>query len=228
MSGFDIKALQLVCRFSLPPNSLGFCGKSSAPERLKKCVISGDCADVEGELSHFVVLYPYLKTISEITNLPVFSYPVIESYWLGNDELKKAKPDHYNLLLENFSKQGVPEDTIEEFKRIRPKIFIPNHFFQVLRSHPNLDSINNCMIRWGTVERIDKDILGLNIKFLEKQKQNYKLSNKREELKFYSDFLSNLKVGDTVAVHWKQVVKIVTDNEKNNLSYWTKEILKII
>ncbi|MBU1016745.1 hypothetical protein KJ678_01100, partial [Patescibacteria group bacterium] len=108
MNKKDIKALQLVSRFSLPPNYLGFCGKDSAAERLKKCVISGRCENVEEELSHFITLYPYLKTISEIIGLSAFSYPVIESYWLGNEELKKAKPEHFELLLENFAKQGVP------------------------------------------------------------------------------------------------------------------------
>ena len=159
----DIKALQLEARFSLPPNSLGYCGKDSAAEKFKECIIHGKCKDVEEELKHFIVLYPYLETIAEIANLPVFSYEVIESYWIGSDLLKKVKPEDYDLLLKNFKKQGVPDSFIKELQQKPPKVFIPNHLFQVLHvgvgrasgAVPfNLKSINNCMIRWGEVVKL--------------------------------------------------------------------------
>jgi len=35
------KALQLIPGLSLPPNALGYCGKDSAPEKFKNCVIEG-------------------------------------------------------------------------------------------------------------------------------------------------------------------------------------------
>jgi len=226
MNKKDIKALQLVSRFSLPPNSLGFCGKDSAAERLKECVIFGKCENVEEELSHFITLYPYLKTISEIIGLPAFSYPVVESYWLGNEELKKAKPEHFELLLENFAKQGVPEGTIAEFRKNKPKVFIPHHFFQVLTVSTEVGHINDCMIRWGEVKKIEGGKIFVDIAVLECQKGDYKLKNREEEFKFYPAFLLGLKAGDTVAVHWKQAVKILTEEEENNLSFWTEKILR--
>ncbi|MFH1407462.1 MAG: DUF6390 family protein [Patescibacteria group bacterium] len=226
MNKKDIKALQLVSRFSLPPNYLGFCGKDSAAERLKKCVISGRCENVEEELSHFITLYPYLKTISEIIGLSAFSYPVIESYWLGNEELKKAKPEHFELLLENFAKQGVPENTIAEFRKNKPKVFIPHHLFQVLTVSTDAGHINDCMIRWGKVAEISGEKVFLDIAVLECQKGDYKLKNRQEDLKFYPPFLPGLKAGDMVAVHWKQAVKILTKEEEKNLFFWTEKILR--
>src|SRR3989344_5715011 len=103
------KNLQLVSRFALPHNFLGYCGKDSAPAKFKRCVIGGECQEIEKEISKFIGLYPYLKTISAITNLPIFSYEVIESYWIGNDLLKRFRPEHYSLLLKNFKEQGVPD-----------------------------------------------------------------------------------------------------------------------
>ena len=231
----DIKALQLASRFSLPTNTLGYCGKDTAQAKLKSCIVSRKCEGVEEELSKFIVVNPYLETISKITGLPKFSYNVIESYWLGNEQLKKAKPKHYGLLLENFAKQGVPDWLINELKQKQPKKFIPNHLFQVLHvgvgkasgSVPfNLETINNCMIRWGNVEKIAHGKAIVKLNSLKKEKNTYKLTVSKETLSFDLDFVPGLKVGDTVAVHWKQIVKILTADEEKNLSFWTKEVLK--
>ncbi|MBU1016785.1 hypothetical protein KJ678_01320, partial [Patescibacteria group bacterium] len=165
-------------------------------------------------------------TISEIIGLSAFSYPVIESYWLGNEELKKAKPEHFELLLENFAKQGVPENTIAEFRKNKPKVFIPHHFFQVLSVSNSAEHINSCMIRWGEVKKIEGGKVFVDIKFLESQNGGYKLKNRQEDLKFYPAFLLGLKAGDTVAVHWKQAVKILTKEEEKNLFFWTEKILR--
>src|ERR1035437_1982080 len=125
-------ALQLESRFSLSPNSLGYCGKKSATAKFKTCISTGKCEGVKDELKNFIVLYPYLKTLGKIINQPFSSYPVIEGYWLGNDELKKAKKTDYQILLENFKKQGVPDFFVEELRAKKPKKFIPNHLFHVL------------------------------------------------------------------------------------------------
>ncbi|MBN2016234.1 hypothetical protein JW766_05395, partial [Candidatus Dojkabacteria bacterium] len=63
----DKKALQLTSRFALPPNSLGYCGKDTAPEKFKKCIIKNDCLGVKSEIERFIVLNPYLETIAKIT-----------------------------------------------------------------------------------------------------------------------------------------------------------------
>ncbi|PIR43445.1 hypothetical protein COV24_02800 [candidate division WWE3 bacterium CG10_big_fil_rev_8_21_14_0_10_32_10] len=231
------QAVQLGSRFALPPNSLGYCGHDSAPEKFKECVIKGNCSSIKDEFTKFIVLYPYLKTISKITNLPINSYEVIESYWLGNDLLKKANLKHYDLLLENFKKQGVPDFLIQDLMKNKPKKFIPHHLFQVLHvgvgkasgSVPfNLDSINNCMIRWGSVLKINKNSLEVNLNSLDIKNNKYFLVSKLESQEFINGFLPNLKIGDTVAVHWKQVIKILKKEEIKNLEYWTNEILNYI
>src|SRR5664279_4791369 len=138
----DKRALQLESRFSLPPNSLGYCGQNTAAAKFKQCIIDGQCDEVGQEVTKFIVLHPYLKTLAEITGQPMLSYPVIESYWIGPDLL------------------------IDELAQKKPKKFIPSHLFQVLHvgvgrasgSVPfNIQTINNCMIRWGKVNKIKED-----------------------------------------------------------------------
>ena len=235
MSDFDVEGLQLASRFSLPPNSLGYCGKGSATEKFKECVLIGDCKGVDSEITKFIVLHPYLKTIAEMANLPFTSHEVVECFWLGNGLLKKAGMRHYDLLLQNFLKQGVPKWLVDELKERKPKRFIPCHIFQVLHvgvgrasgAVPfNLDSQNNCMIRWGKVEAINGEFASVVLNTLVKKGTRYDLKLSRENHPFIPGFLSGLKIGDDVAVHWKQVVKILTLGEVQKLTFWTGEVLE--
>lgn len=231
------EALQLASRFVLPPNSLGFCGQGSAPEKFKQCFIHGNCAGVQSELEKFIVLYPYLKTISKIVNKDAFDHEVVEAYWLGNDLLKQFEPENYKALLENFSQQGVPSWLVEELRKNPPEKFIPHHLFQVLfigvgkasQSVPfNLESINNCMIRWGDVLKITSDTMQADLNSLTQDQNKYKLIQTTEEVPYQADFLPSLAEGDVIAVHWQQPVKILKKREIKNLAYWTEEVLSSI
>ncbi len=203
-----------------------------------------DGREIRQELEKFIVLNPYLETLSVVSGKSKFSRQVIEAYWLGNDELKKAKPTHYLVLLENFASQGVPPWFIDELKAKPPKKFIPHHLFQVLYvgvgrasgAVPfNLSSINNCMIRWGKVTHIMGDKLEADLATLE-GKISYgnrgdhlfsdlKLVQRVDRAIFLPDFLPNLKPGDVVGVHWGQAVKILSPKEVVQLDFWTREVL---
>ena len=237
MSVMKDSALQLESRFSLAPNSLGYCGQKSAVAKFKKCISYNKCDGVKEELKNFIVLYPYLKTLSKILKKPYSSYSVIEGYWLGNDKLKKAKQKDYFLLLNNFAKQGVPDFFIEELKTKKPKKFIPNHLFHVLficvckagGAVPfNLESINNCMIRWGKVIKFSKKEAIINLNSLKKRGKNgYTLTKVKAQIPFNSKFTHGLKVEDMVAVHWNLVVKILTSSEEKNLEFWSAKACQL-
>jgi hydrogenase maturation factor len=248
----DIKALQFESRFSLPPNSLGYCGRNTAAAKFKRCISESNCEDVEDEVKKFIVLYPYLQTISQIVNLPAFSYEILESYWIGNNLLKKEKQKDYKILLDNFLKQGVPDFFVEELRHKLPKIFIPNHLFHVLHvgvgkasgAVPfNLETINHCMIRWGKVEelrivrqahypeqsrRVQSSKLRVKVNYLEQKKNKYILKQKNESVKFDNKLLGEVKIGDMVAVHWKMVIKKLTKEEEKKLKFWTDRVLDSI
>lgn len=231
-------ALQFNSRFTLPPNSLGYCGKDSAPEKFKACVIDGCCDGVADELKHFIVLYPYLRTLSKITGRSKFMKKVMESYWLGNDLLNEVKDSDYFILLDFFEKQGVPEWLVAELRKTPPKRFIPTHLFQVLHvgvgrasgSVPyNIETINNCMIRWGKVTAVDMAGLCATVELnsLEKVGEGYGLTKISGEYPFIAGFLPGLKVGDTVTVHWNLITKVLTKTEVAKIGFWTGEVLKL-
>jgi len=270
-----MKALQLCSCFALQPNSLGYCGRDSAPAKLSQCIIKGECDGVIEELEQFIVLNPYLQTISEITGHDPFSYEVIEAYWLGNDLLNQIKTQHYDLLVKNLADNGVPDFLIEEIQNKKPKQFIPIHLFNILHvgvgkasgSVPfNLDSINNCMVRWGKVRSMKQVVSGkgseqkymnLRIKELKnsstkqiiqntqlpatsyqlltvetvkliQQGNQYKLEESREEKPFLAELVGDLKIGDTVALHWGWIAKKLTEEEQNKLTNWTQKLIDSI
>jgi len=231
----DASALSLLARYSLPPNSLGFCGKNTAPEKFKKCIILGQCAGVKKEIRHFIVLNPYLNTLAKILSRDKFSRAVIESYWFGSSHLKKVKDSDYELLLKNFKKQGVPEGLLAELMVNPPRKFVPTHLFQVLHvgvgrssgSVPfNLKSINNCMIRWGRVESIGREKLKVCLNSLVKKGGSYGLIKRTEWVSYISDLLPGLKMGDTVSVHWGLANKKLTGSEEAKLTFWTNNVLQ--
>jgi hypothetical protein len=159
----SIRSLQLLSHFALPPNKLQYCGKNSAAKAFADCITKDKCNQVKKETKHFIVLWPYLKTIGEATNKDPFSYDVVEAYWYGNDLLKQIKPSHYQLLLKNLQTQGVPKFLIDELKEKPPKKFVPIHLFNILHvgvgrasgAVPfNLKNVNHCMIRWGEITNI--------------------------------------------------------------------------
>ncbi len=229
-------ALQLESRFSMPPNSLGYCGKETAGAKFKDCIINGKCDGVKEEVTKFIVLHPYLQFLSHITGLDKFDYKLIEGYWLGNSILRKATKKDYFILLDYFKKQGVPKFFVEELKNKVPKNFLPNHLFQVLHvgvgkasgSVPyNIETINNCMIRWGEVEKINDQTIITGLNSLKQTKPGkFGLTKIKQTIPFNPLLVVDLKTGDTVAVHWNMVIKKLTKPEITKLEFWTNEVIK--
>lgn len=231
----DFKALKLASLFSYSPNHKGYCGRDSAGDAFTQCITKGHCSTVPKELKHFIVLYPYLRTIAALTGLSPFDYKVIEAYWIGNNLLENIQVSGYEVLLKEFTKQGVPSWLIDSLKKKKPKQFIPNHLFQVLHigvgqasgSVPfDIRSINSCMIRWGKViaEKADSKIV-ISLKKLSQSKKGYKLKSVKEVMSSEACPFFKPKVGDLVAVHWGHVVKRLTKREETNLTYWTEQTL---
>jgi len=233
----DSKALKLASLFSYSPNHKGYCGRSSAGHVFFRCIRDGICDDVSQELTHFIVLYPYLKTIATLTKLSPFDHKVIEAYWIGNELLENIPVSGYEILLKEFTKQGVPSWLVDSLKDKKPKKFIPNHLFQVIHvgvgqasgSVPfDIHSVNSCMIRWGRVTAIKADgNMEIALKQLTQSKKGYKLKSTKEVVSAEACPFFKPKIGDLVALHWGYIVKRLTKREENNLMYWTEHTLKV-
>lgn len=223
---------QLCSYFSRQPNFLGYCGKESAKDAFRRCLLSGDCKDIPKEVSQFIVLNPYLETIAEITHLPKLSQEVVECFWLGNDLLKQCKPEHYTLLLKNLEKQGVPSFLIDEIRPKVPQPFIPIHLFNIMHvgvgkasgSVPfNLESINHCMIRWGRIVRKGEGTVHVDTVELSKA---ITVVPSTISATYDQELFPSLSIGDSVAIHWGSIAKVLSPQEAKKLVYWTERFLE--
>lgn len=230
-------ALQLASRFSMPPNSLGYCGKETAGARFQDCIKTGNCANVEEELSKFIVLHPYLKMMGQVTGLSKFDYKIIEGYWLGNSILRQFKAKDYSLLLECFLEQGVPQNFVDDLRKNPPKKFIPTHLFQVLYvgvgkasgAVPfNLESINNCMIRWGEVSGVGEKEAEVELNTIDIVDNKYTLKLVKETIPIDRSITPDICIDATIITHWKQTIKVLTEKETKQIAYWTKKVIDIV
>ncbi len=235
----DFSGLSLAARFSLSPNQKGYCGKGSAPDKFRRCITGGETEGVADELSKFIVLFPYLRTIGEINKKGPFALSSAEAYWLGNDDLKKAGAADYERLLDHFSEQGVPDFFVKELRENKPKVFLPFHLFQVLfvgvgrasGAVPfNLTSANECMIRWGRVVEIEKDKEKARVLLVELERKGKRLElvEKEEDVLYETELVEGITKGAIVAVHWGRIAKILTEREAENLKRWTGRVLETV
>ncbi len=229
------KGRKMISCFARSPNSLGYCGRESAGDAFTSCLADGCCDGVMEEVKNFIVLNPYLRALSKILNMEMDDSRVVEAYWIGNDELLKVKEEDYDLLLKMFEEQGVPSWLIDELKSKRPKRFLPTHLFQVLHvgvgrasgSVPyNIETINNCMIRWGKVLDIKEDNVALSLNSIQNVVTPYKIQELDVVMPYNELLVGKLAKGNVVAVHWNQVVRKLSKGEVQRLEFWTEEVLR--
>jgi len=231
MVDVDPKALELISRFAFCPNNLGYCGLESASKKFVDCVSQGRCEDVAEELPEFKVLHPYLQMIAEVTGKHWLDYEVAEAYWLGNDLLKKFGNEHYEVLMEWFLKQGLPDFFVEEIRSERPKTFIPIHLFNILHVgvgrvtasvERNLENINQCMVRWGKVKEVEDEQVTVALHSLVTESE---IGVSNVTVKYMPEFLPEVGLGDVVAVHWGAAVLQLNERQVENLEKWTRRLL---
>ncbi len=203
--------LQLLARFSLPPNGLGLCGKEKITSQLSQCITQGHCQSVTQAIPGFKTQLPYLQTIADVTGKDPLDYQVVEAYWLGNDLLNEFRLEHYQVFLHHLQELHLPDFYIHSFTSLQPSFFIPFHLYsvrvlnQLPQTTPQMQrQMDKCMISCKKVTAAMIKNGQCNV-----------------------EYNPTIKVGDTGAMHWDVVVKILTPQEINHLSFWTTRVLAL-
>lgn len=226
--------VQLCSYFAYKPNALKYCGKDSAVRKIYNCITEGACDGLEGEFSKFKGLYPYLLTISEKFGLRPLDPKVVEAYWIGNELLNEFSSRDFYILLGHLKNQGVPRMFLDKlkkkFKNTRMK-FIPHHSFNVLfvgvgnvtgSVEYNLENINKCLIRWG---KFEEDNVVIKSKKLIKRGGRLTWKDTVEEVGIDKEIIPDLKAGESVAIHWKEVCSKLEKEEVRNLEKYINTVL---
>jgi len=233
-----MNSLELACRYSLPPNKLGYCGPQECSALLEKFIESPASADIEKvkkALGEFHALMPYIELIAEKNEMQAFDKEVLEAYWIGNSLLERVEAkDLQKLVLKDFLGKGfLPRGIAEEKAGSVKEGMTAHHSFHVL--HINflnselsaiVKNISDCLVQWGEVK--DVTVKGLRVKGVELFREGNELKL-REKIKTVENPYS-LEAGerDFVSVHWGQAIQVLSKDELSELKKYTLKNLEAV
>lgn len=233
-----MNSLELACRYSLPPNKLGYCGPQDCSALLKECIDNPGNADkekVKTALEQFHALMPYLELIAEKNGLSAFDSEVLGAYWIGNSLLEQVeKRDLQRLVLKDFLGKGfLPRKIAEEKAAAVKEGMSPHHSFHVL--HINflnrelssiVKNLSECLVQWGEVK--DVTIKGLKVKGIELFKNGRELNMKEKIKTVENPYKLAAGERDLVSVHWGQAVQVLSKDEFTEMKKYTLKNLEAV
>lgn len=237
------QGLLLCARYSAAPNFFGYCGPDKNINLVDHLHENVADREVEVILSEFDTLFLNLKLIATENNIPdVFDRQVVEAYWVGNDLLRHISVENYTaLLLEKFN---LPRKLGNSgFARLKRKMLsyrlYPHHSFHVFNifkrtghdpSFHTLHTMDECRIGWGHVKKVT------NKYFFSVEAQPLIIKHNRLQFgdpaqrDIHVDYRGKkiqvpAKVGDWVSFHWGRLCDVLSHQQVQQISYYTKQAM---
>jgi len=227
----------LFARYAFPPNELGYCGPSDSDVLLR----ADNASDVAAHAAAFDGAWPYLRVIAEAagTHDPMDA-EVMRGYWLGGPLLDRIDPAH---LLDRLRAAFRGQVTGWLFDLPGPDGVLAHHSFHVFAVYPwvrfldrdattALRVLQNCRIRWGTVESVSGEhavIAARPLTFAdgvlalgEQCAERVRWSKQRVSL------IAPPAPGDVVSAHWDWACGVLTDAECAALGAATQTTLDLV
>jgi len=233
-----MRGLKMAGAYSYPPCRLGFCGqKIKESGRVLGSFLKGEkisLVKIRKVLKSFEATYPYYEMIAKANGIKdALDERVIESYWLGNELLKKVNiSDIKKLILRGFTGKGLlSKEEAERRVSLIPQGATPHHSFHVLvlgsitgRVKLAGKLLDHCLPQWGKVLEINKKgikvlykplkVKGKKLFFSEPIKKS--VSCDEENLRS-----ENVKKGDVISFHWNHFCQVISKEQQKNLSKYT-------
>jgi len=239
----------LAARYAYMPNKLKYCGGDDNSELFAYAAHQQSDRGLREMLKEFATMYPYLRLIAEANHIiDPFDFRVVEAYWLGNELLN-------NVSMKGFYRHMTDNQKLKKQLRseLAEKVFgklnfgaKPHHSWHVINipkrtgyypvAH-TLQTMDECRISWGQIksgENINKIAGKITIEYQPLKILDNKLIlgeiTNRDVWLSNDDksFVSNLKPGDYVSIHWGWVCDILSERQKNNLEKWTIHNMKLV
>jgi hypothetical protein len=227
----------LFARYAFPPNELGYCGPADSDVLLR-----GDNAgDVATHVKAFDGAWPYLRAIAEAAGVAdALDAEVVESYWVGGELLNRVEPlALLDTLRSAFAGQvtGLLDDLV------RPAGVLAHHSFHVFVVYPwvrfldrepttALQVLQDCRIRWGTVDSVEDEHVVMVSRPLTFLEDTLCLGHPTaERVRWTKDGASLITAptpGDTVSAHWDWVCSTLSDTEGEALAKATRTTLDLV
>jgi len=225
----------LFARFAFPPNELGYCGPGDAGALL------GDY-DTDAQAAHaraFDGAWPYLAAIADAIDDDPLAEEVVRSYWVGGPLLDKVDP----TALQSRLRAAFTGQVTGLLGELPHGHALAHHSFHVFVVYPwvrfldrdpttPLQVLQDCRIRWGTVEAVEDDhatIVSRPLAFTDGLLHLGPPSVERVRWRKDGTSLALAPVcGDTVAAHWGWLCGALTESETAALAAATQTTLDLV
>jgi Family of unknown function (DUF6390) len=227
----------LFARYAFPPNALGYCGPADAAVLLR----GDNPAEVAAVAREFDGTWPYLRVIADAAGIAdLLDADVVRSYWVGGPLLDRVDP---TALLDQLRRAFTGQVTGLLAELTQPAGALAHHSFHVLVVYPwvrfldrdattALRVMQNCRIRWGTVESVDGEHVKMLTRPLTFDSAVLALGDTvPERVRWAKDGLSLIgapEPGDRVSAHWDWVCDSLTDAETAALATATQATLDVV
>jgi hypothetical protein len=218
-------------RYAYPPNELGYCGP----------IDGGGTSDLASHAKEFDGAWPYLAAIADAAGVcDPLEAEVVRSYWIGGPSLDAVDPaDLLARLRDAFKGQvtgllDVVPATVDVLAHHSFHVFVVYPWVKFLRrdAATALRVMQDCRIRWGTVESVDGDHVVVRSQPLRLDGDTLNLAPPRAERVHWKKGDITLAPaptpGTVVAAHWDWVCGTLTDADHAALAAATQATLTLV
>lgn len=227
----------LFARYAFPPNELGYCGPAEAGALL------GDDgpARLATHAREFDGAWPYLAAIADALDAAEpLDEDVVRSYWVGGPALDEVEP---GALLSRLRAAFTGQVTGLLGELAAEAGVLAHHSFHVFVVYPwvrfldrdpttPLQVMQDCRIRWGTVESVESEHALVVSRPLSLDADALVLGDPVTERVRWSKGGTSLAPepvpGDTVSAHWDWVCGTLTEAETAALAAATQATLDLV
>ncbi|MBX7432716.1 hypothetical protein JDV09_11460 [Mycobacterium sp. Y57] len=226
----------LFARYAFPPNELGYCGPADEGSGL----LSGE--RVASVARKFDGAWPYLEVIAAAAGIDdPLDLAVVRSYWIGGGLLDTVDGGGLIRHLRTaFARQvtgllGVVDADASALAHHSFHVFVVYPWVRFLRKDPvtPLRILQNCRIRWGTVEAVDDEHVLMRSPQLTldsggRLTPGDPCTERVRWSRSGRSLTGTPAVGDTVAAHWDWVCGSLTEADCVALQQATQQTLDLV
>ncbi len=224
MSGRDLFAC-----YAFPPNELGYCGPADTAK-----------AELASHAKEFDGAWPYLQAIADAVGISdPLDDDVVRNYWVGGPLLDKVDPDELVTRLRGaFTGQvtGMLDDVAcgNALAHHSFHVFVVYPWVRFLDRDPTtpVRVMQDCRIRWGTVDSVEGDHAVIMSAPLAFDDGGLSLGDAAaERVRWRKDGTSLTPAptpGTIVAAHWDWVCGTITEAECAALADATNRTLGLV
>jgi hypothetical protein len=227
----------LFARYAFPPNELGYCGPADASALLR----GDDPSELAALVKEFDGTWPYLKAIADAVGITdPLDADVVRSYWVGGPLLDKVDSGELLSRLRSAFKGQVTgmlgdlPDPAHALAHHSFHVFVVYPWVQFLDRGPTtpLRVMQDCRIRWGTVESVDGEHVEIASRPLTFDNGLLGLGDPAVERVRWSkdgDSLAPAPTpGETVSAHWDWVCGALSEADAGALAAATQATLDLV